>query len=100
MEKTNKKNWIVSGLLVIAFVFGLLTFLGVKSPEQKVYATDTFVAGSELKIETIIGGKHSTTFAGGKYLHLDPIDKNHYTNSVSANADMEYDETTGVLKNF
>ena len=100
MEKTNKKNWIVSGLLVLAFVFGLLTFLGVKSPEQKVYATDTFVAGSELKIETIKGGKHSTTFAGGKYLHLDPIDKNHYTNSVSANADMEYDETTGVLKIF
>ena len=100
MEKTNKKNWIVSGLLVLAFVFGLFTFLGVKSPEQKVYATDTFVAGSELKIETIIGGTHSTTFAGGKYLHLDPIDKNHYTNSVSANADMEYDETTGVLKIF
>ena len=39
MEKINKKNWIVSGLLVLAFVFGLFTFLGVKAPEQKVYAS-------------------------------------------------------------
>ena len=40
MEKTNKKNWIVSGLLVLAFVFGLFTFLGVKAPVQTVYATE------------------------------------------------------------
>ena len=40
MERTIKKNWIVSGLLVLAFVFGLFTFLGVKAPEQKVYATE------------------------------------------------------------
>ena len=39
MEKTKKKNWIVSGLLVLAFVFGLFTFLGVKAPVQTVYAT-------------------------------------------------------------
>ncbi len=101
MERTIKKNWIVSGLLVLAFVFGLFTFWGVKTPVQTAYATGPdYLASSELKIETVIGGTHSTTFADGKYLHLDPIDKNHYTNSVSAGADMEYDETTGVLKIF
>ena len=82
-------------------MFGVMLGFGTKVPAQKVYATDTYVAGSELKIET--GSNEttpSTTFAGGKYLHLYPIDKNYYSNSVSANADMEYDETTGVLKIF
>ena len=40
MKKINKKNWIVSGLLVLALVFGLLTFGGVKAPVQTVYATE------------------------------------------------------------
>ena len=100
MEKTKRKNWILTGILAFVLMFGTMLGLGIKTPAQKIYATDNYLAGSELKIETIIGGTHSTTFAGGKYLHLDPIDKNHYTNSVSAGADMEYDETTGVLKIF
>ena len=99
--KTKFKSKLLSILLVLAMLLALGLGFGLQnSLVLKVYATDNYLAGSELKIETIIGGKHSTTFAGGKYLHLDPIDKNHYTNNVSANADMEYDETTGVLKIF
>ena len=99
--KIQLKSKLLSILLVLAILFTLGIGIGLQnSLVLKVYATDNYLAGSELKIETIIGGKHSTTFAGGKYLHLDPIDKNHYTNNVSANADMEYDETTGVLKIF
>ncbi len=100
MKKT-KRNWLITGILAVAMIFSCMLGLNINNQVKTAYATGPdYLAGSELKIETIIGGKHSTTFAGGKYLHLDPIDKNHYTNSVSAGADMEYDETTGVLKIF
>ena len=67
MEKTNKKNWIVSGLLVIAFVFGLFTFLGVKAPVQTVYATENPKATAS-QISSYYGsitGVQGITFADG-----------------------------------
>ena len=40
MKKANKKNRIVSGLLVFAMALGLLIFFGVNAPAQKVYAAE------------------------------------------------------------
>ena len=58
------------------------------------------VAASELQI-VLHRNDHSTdstTFAGGKYLHINPSYETIATNNSSAGADMEYDESTGVLK--
>ncbi|MBO4323040.1 MAG: hypothetical protein J5836_00105, partial [Clostridia bacterium] len=97
MKKT-KRNLLVSALLTLSMA--LCLGFGLNNQVQTAYATGPdYLAGSELRIETLVSGTtYSTTFAGGKYLHLDPTsDYNHETNSISTNADMEYDETTGVL---
>ena len=101
---TRSKKIIVGGLLIVAIAFamafGCMLGLNLNSQVQVAYATGPEnVAASELKIElSRVEGKPYTTFAGGKYLHINPAYGTLETNSSSAGADMEYDESTGVLK--
>ena len=80
----------------LGFIFGL----GYNGGQvQTVHATMDNVAASELKIElSRVDGKPYTTFAGGRYLHISPAYNTVEANNSSAGADMEYDESTGVLK--
>jgi len=71
----------------------------------KVYATEpdnalANIAASELQI-VLHKNDHSTvntTFAGGKYLHINGAYETLEINDSSAGADMEYDVSTGTLK--
>ena len=100
MEKT-KRNWLITGLLAFVMLFGCMLGLGINNTVQVAYATGPEnVAASELQI-VLHRNDHSTdstTFAGGKYLHINPAYETLETNSSSAGADMEYDASTGVLK--
>ena len=88
MKKTIKKNWIFSGLLVLAFVFGLFTFLGVKAPEQKVYAQidETIYVKSADADWTLMN--NSCVHVGEESITFD---------SNSENADAVYDGQTKTL---
>lgn len=88
MERTIKKNWIVSGLLVIAFVFGLFTFLGVKAPVQTVYAqvSETIYVKSADVDWTLMS--NSCVHVGEGVITFD---------SNSENADAVYDQQTKTL---
>ncbi len=100
MEKT-KKNWLLIGLLALIVVLCLgIGFSLPKNQVETVHADLANVAVSELQI-VLHKSDHttsSTTFDGGKYLHINPSYQTVETNSSSAGADMEYDASTGVLK--
>ena len=100
MEKT-KRNWLITGILAVAMIFSCMLGPGINNTVQIAYATGPEnVAASELQI-VLHRNDHSTdstTFAGGKYLHINPAYETLETNSSSAGADMEYDASTGVLK--
>ena len=102
--KTKFKSKLLGVLLVLA----MLLTLGIglqNSLVLKVYATEpdnalANIAASELQI-VLHKNDHSTvntTFAGGKYLHINGAYETLEINDSSAGADMEYDVSTGTLK--
>ena len=81
----------------LGFIFGL----GYNGGQvQTVHATMEDLAGSELQIKTLwlkSGQSDCTvTFAGGRYLHLNPDTNITVVDNTEAGADMEY--YNGVLK--
>ena len=104
--KTKFKSKLLSILLVLAMLLTLGLGIGLQnSLVLKVYATEpdnalANIAASELQI-VLHKNDHSTvntTFAGGKYLHINGAYETLEINDSSAGADMEYDVSTGTLK--
>ena len=104
--KTKLKSKFLSILLVLAMLLTLGLGIGLQnSLVLKVYATEpdnalANIAASELQI-VLHKNDHSTvntTFAGGKYLHINGAYETLEINDSSAGADMEYDVSTGTLK--
>ena len=104
--KTKFKSKLLSILLVLVMLLTLGLGIGLKnSLVLKVYATEpdnalANIAASELQI-VLHKNDHSTvntTFAGGKYLHINGAYETLEINDSSAGADMEYDVSTGTLK--
>ena len=104
--KTKFKSKLLSILLVLVMLLTLGIGIGLQnSLVLKVYATEpdnalANIAASELQI-VLHKNDHSTvntTFAGGKYLHINGAYETLEINDSSAGADMEYDVSTGTLK--
>ena len=104
--KIQLKSKLLSILLVLAMLLTLGLGIGLQnSLVLKVYATEpdnalANIAASELQI-VLHKNDHSTvntTFAGGKYLHINGAYETLEINDSSAGADMEYDVSTGTLK--
>ena len=104
--KTKFKSKLLGVLLVLAMFLTLGLGIGLQnSLVLKVYATEpdnalANIAASELQI-VLHKNDHSTvntTFAGGKYLHINGAYETLEINDSSAGADMEYDVSTGTLK--
>ena len=104
--KTKFKSKLLSILLVLVMLLTLGLGIGLQnSLVLKVYATEpdnalANIAASELQI-VLHKNDHSTvntTFAGGKYLHINGAYETLEINDSSAGADMEYDVSTGTLK--
>ena len=104
--KIQLKSKLLSILLVLAMLLTLELGIGLQnSLVLKVYATEpdnalANIAASELQI-VLHKNDHSTvntTFAGGKYLHINGAYETLEINDSSAGADMEYDVSTGTLK--
>ena len=104
--KTKFKSKLLGVLLVLAMLLTLGLGIGLQnSLVLKVYATEpdnalANIAASELQI-VLHKNDHSTvntTFAGGKYLHINGAYETLEINDSSAGADMEYDVSTGTLK--
>ncbi len=104
--KTKFKSKLLGVLLVLAMLLTLGLGIGLQnSLVLKVYATVpdnalANIAASELQI-VLHKNDHSTvntTFAGGKYLHINGAYETLEINDSSAGADMEYDVSTGTLK--
>ena len=104
--KIQLKSKLLSILLVLAMLLTLGLGIGLQnSLVLKVYATEpdnalANIAASELQI-VLHKNDHSTvntTFAGGKYLHINGAYETLEINNSSAGADMEYDVSTGTLK--
>ena len=104
--KTKIKSKLLSILLVLAMLLTLGLGIGLQnSLVLKAYATEpdnvlANIAASELQI-VLHKNDHSTvntTFAGGKYLHINGAYETLEINDSSAGADMEYDVSTGTLK--
>ena len=104
--KTKFKSKLLSILLVLVMLLTLGLGIGLQnSLVLKVCATEpdnalANIAASELQI-VLHKNDHSTvntTFAGGKYLHINGAYETLEINDSSAGADMEYDVSTGTLK--
>ena len=104
--KTKFKSKLLGVLLILAMLLTLGLGIGLQnSLVLKVYATEpdnalANIAASELQI-VLHKNDHSTvntTFAGGKYLHINGAYETLEINDSSAGADMEYDVSTGTLK--
>ncbi len=95
------RNILITGIIAVAMICGCMLGLGVHDQVKTAYATEfENIAVSELQIvlHRYDHSTSSTTFEGGKYLHINPSYETVETNSSSAGADMEYDVSTGVLK--
>ena len=104
--KIQLKLKLLSILLVLVMLLTLGLGIGLQnSLVLKVYATEpdnalANIAASELQI-VLHKNDHSTvntTFAGGKYLHINGAYETLQINNSSSGADMEYDVSTGTLK--
>ena len=101
MEKT-KRNWLLTGLLAMLMMFGLCLGFGLGGSQVQTAYADGLenLAGSELKVKTQSLGYGQedcdVTFAGGRYLHLNPDNNGTVVNNTSDGADMEY--YNGVLR--
>ena len=98
--KTKFKSKLLSILLVLVMVLAFVPVSALTAFAAEPDNALANIAASELQI-VLHKNDHSTvntTFAGGKYLHINGAYETLEINDSSAGADMEYDVSTGTLK--